>query len=70
MSDHAEFLRKAVENLINAKLYDVLSRPGGLDRLRAHRLTGVASVDIRNAERELEEALEGVVMTATSEALV
>jgi hypothetical protein len=31
-----------------------------LDRLRAHRLTGVASPDIRNAERRLEEVLEEV----------
>jgi hypothetical protein len=55
---NAEDLRKAIENLIDAKRHDALYRPGGLDRLRAHRLTGVASPDIRNAERRLEEALE------------
>lgn len=55
---NAEDLRKAIENLIDAKMHDALYRPGGLDRLRAHRLTGVASPDIRNAERRLEEALE------------
>ncbi len=56
MSANAEHLRKAIENLIDAKLNDAL-RPGGLDRLRAHRVTGVASIDIRNAERRLNEAL-------------
>ncbi len=56
MSEYAETLRKAIENLIDAKLNDAL-RPGGLDRLRAHRVTGVASIDIRNAERRLDETL-------------
>ena len=60
MSLNAEELRKAIENLIDAKMHDALYRPGGLDRLRAHRLTGVASPDIRNAERRLEEVLESV----------
>ena len=58
MSLNAEELRKAIENLIDAKLHDALYRPGGLDRLRAHRLTGVASPDIRNAERKLDEVLD------------
>jgi hypothetical protein len=53
----SETLRKAIENLINAKLHDALARPGGLSRLVAHRSTGVASADIRNAERQLEDAL-------------
>jgi hypothetical protein len=53
----AETLRRAIENLVDAKLLDVLSKPGGLDRLLAHRRTGVASFDIRNAERRLQEAL-------------
>jgi hypothetical protein len=57
MSYNAEELRKAIENLIDAKLHDALYRPGGLDRLRAHRMTGVASPDIRNAERKLDEVL-------------
>jgi hypothetical protein len=61
MSSNAEELRKAIENLIDAKLHDALYRPGGLDRLRAHRMTGVASPDIRNAERRLEEALATAV---------
>ena len=60
MSLNAEELRKAIEGLIDAKLHDALYRPGGLDRLRAHRLTGVASPDIRNAERKLEEVLETI----------
>ena len=57
VGNQAETLRKAIENLINAKLHDALARPGGLSRLIAHRTTGVASPDIRNAERQLEQAL-------------
>jgi hypothetical protein len=53
----AETLRKAIEKLIDAKLHDVLARPGGLDRLMAHRRTGVASYDIRQAERHLQETI-------------
>ena len=60
MSVSAEDLRKAIENLVDAKLHDALYRPGGLDRLRAHRLTGVASPDIRTAARRLEEVQEEV----------
>jgi hypothetical protein len=54
---HCETLRKAIENLIDAKLVDAMARPDGLNRLLAHRRTGVASPDIRNAERRLEETL-------------
>ena len=61
---HAETLRKAIENLINAKLHDVLARPGGLDRLAAHRTTGVASFDVRNAERQLEKTIVSVLCGA------
>jgi len=57
MTPQAESLRKAIENLIDAKLHDALARPGGLDRLVAHRRTGVASYDIRNAERKLDQTL-------------
>ena len=57
MDPQANNLRKAIENLIDAKLHDALSRPGGLDRLLAHRRTGVASFDIRMAERRLDETL-------------
>jgi len=60
MSNTAEELRRAIENLIDAKIHDALYRPGGLDRLRAHRMTGVASPDIRSAERRLDEVLEVV----------
>jgi len=56
-NDQAQSLRKAIENLINAKLHDALARPGGLDRLIAHRTTGVASWEIRNAEKNLDKAL-------------
>ena len=64
MAVSADEIRKAIENLIDAKLHDALYRPGGLDRLRAHRLTGVASPDIRNAERQLEQVLEAAVAPA------
>ena len=60
----AETLRKAIENLIDAKLHDALARPGGLDRLVAHRRTGVASYDIRNAERKLEQTLAEILSGA------
>ena len=60
-SAHAEMLRRAIENLIDAKLHDALAKPGGLDRLLAHHRTGVASWDIRMAEKRLEEALGQVV---------
>jgi len=58
----AEDLRKAIEGLIDAKLHDAIGRPGGLDRLLAHRRTGVASFDVRNAERKLQDALAGVLV--------
>ena len=61
MSNTAEELRRAIENLIDAKLHDLMYRPGGLDRLRAHRMTGVASPDIRNAERKLEQTLAEIL---------
>ena len=57
VASQAESLRKAIENLINAKLHDALAKPGGLGRLVAHRVTGVASYDIRNAERQLDQTL-------------
>ena len=57
----AETLRKAIENLIDAKLHDALSKPGGLDRLRAHRSTGVASFDVRRAERQLQDSIAHLV---------
>ena len=58
---HAESLRKAIENLINVKLHDALSKPGGLDRLVAHRSSGVASFAVRQAERQLEESIAHVL---------
>lgn len=70
MASPAETLRKAIENLINVKLQEVLTRPDGLDRLLAHRRTGVASYDIRNAERQLEETLDEILLSAESGSLV
>ena len=61
----AETLRKAIEHLIDTKLHDALSRPGGLERLTAHRLTGVASFDIRNAERRLQQTLAEILSGET-----
>ncbi len=57
IGSQAESLRKAIEGLIDAKLHDAMSKPGGLDRLMAHRRTGVASYDIRQAERKLQESI-------------
>jgi len=59
-SPQAEALRKAIENLINAKLRDLV-RPGGVDRLVAHRVTGVAAYEIRDAEKRLDSALAELV---------
>ena len=61
VASQAETLRKAIENLVDAKLHDALARPGGLERLTAHRLTGVASFDIRNAERKLQQTLAEIL---------
>lgn len=63
----AETLRKAIENLIDAKLHDALSKPGGLDRLLAHRRSGVASYDIRMAERRLQESIAQLVPNGADE---
>jgi hypothetical protein len=52
-----ETLRKAIDNLVDAKLQDILIRPGGLDRLLAHRRSGVCAPDIRNAQKRLEQTL-------------
>lgn len=60
-SSPAESLRKAIENLINVKLHDALAKPGGLDRLIAHRSMGVASFAVRQAERQLEETLAEIL---------
>jgi hypothetical protein len=63
--DRAQQLRKAIENLIDAKLLDLVAKPGGLagglDRLLASRRSGVASFDIRLAERKLDEVLAGML---------
>jgi hypothetical protein len=60
-SSPAESLRKAIENLINVKLHDALAKPGGLDRLIAHRSMGVASFAVRQAERRLEDTLAEIL---------
>ena len=62
----AENLRKAIENLINVKLHDALSKPGGLDRLVAHRSSGVASFAVRQAERQLEDSIAQVIDPSSS----
>jgi hypothetical protein len=68
IGSQAESLRKAIENLIDAKLHDAMSRPGGLDRLLAHRRTGVASYDIRQAERKLQESIAEIITPETEAA--
>ena len=62
--EHADGLKRAIVNLINAKLYDALATPGGLMRLVANRTTGVASADVRNAEKQLSQALREMVVAA------
>ncbi|HXE53277.1 MAG TPA: hypothetical protein VN541_09695 [Tepidisphaeraceae bacterium] len=69
MANQAQSLRKAIENLINAKLHDALAKPGGLDRLIAHRVTGVASWEIRQAEKNLDNVLADILQGQESEAL-
>jgi hypothetical protein len=64
----SETLRKAIENLIDAKLVDAMARPDGLNRLLAHRRTGVAAPDIRNAERRLEQTLSELLTLADIQA--
>lgn len=56
-AEQCEALRKAIDNLVDAKLQDILIRPGGLDRLLAHRRSGVCSPDIRNAQKRLEQTM-------------
>jgi len=62
MNSQSEQLRRAIENLIDAKLFDALSKPGGLDRMIAYRSSGVASYSIRMAGRKLEEALADMLV--------
>jgi len=64
--NQAESLRKAIESLIDAKLYDALARPGGLDRLAAYRSTGVASHAIRSAEQKLEQTVNEILQPQES----
>jgi hypothetical protein len=66
IGSQAESLRKAIENLIDAKLLDAMAKPGGLDRLLAHRRTGVASFDIRQAERKLQESIAELLESSES----
>ena len=64
-SEQAESLRKAIEGLINAKLRDLV-RPGGVDRLVANRMTGVAAYEIRDAAKKLEKVLADAFESATA----
>ena len=57
----------AIENLINAKLFDAIGRPDGLARLVGHRTSGVAAYPIRSAERDLEKTI-GKCLLQSSEA--
>jgi hypothetical protein len=57
-------LRHAIENLIDAKFCDALGRPDGLARLIAQRTSGVASTDIRCAERALDTSLNRCLLQA------
>lgn len=57
----AESLRKAIEALVDAKLLDAMSKPGGLDRLLAYRATGVAPFGVRVAQRNLQNSIQQVL---------
>ena len=57
----ADQIRKAIESLIDAKLLDALSKPGGTDRLLAYRATGVAPFGVRMAQRKLSDVLQHVL---------
>ncbi len=57
----ADTIRKAIESLIDAKLLDALSKPGGMDRLLAYRATGVAPFGVRMAQRKLTDVLQHVL---------
>lgn len=65
-SEQAEAMRKAIEGLINAKLRDLV-RPGGVDRLVANRMTGVAAYEIRDAAKKLEKVLADAFESVTAE---
>ena len=65
-SEQAESLRKAIENLINVKLRDLV-RPGGVDRLVANRMTGVAAYEIRDAGKKLEKVIAEALENSTTE---
>ena len=54
----ADQIRQAIESLIDAKLLDALSKPGGMDRLMAYRATGVAPFSVRMAQRKLTDMLQ------------
>ena len=61
MEDRIHDLRKAITNLINIKLHDAIAHPNGLERLIAHRSTGVASFAVRQAETQLQTAIAGLI---------
>ena len=65
-SEQAESLRKAIEGLINAKLRNLV-RPGGVDRLVANRMTGVAAYEIRDAAKKLEKVLADAFESVTAD---
>ena len=60
-------LRSAIENLMNAKLLDILAQPNRLARLNVQRCSPEASKPIHRAEQQLDEMLS-VVFVKTHEA--
>jgi hypothetical protein len=57
VTEQSRELRGAIENLVTAKLLDILSRPDWVSRLNAQRLRAAASEPIRSAEQQLDQAL-------------
>ena len=57
VTEQSRELRGAIENLVTAKLLDILSRPDRVSRLHAQRLLAATSEPIRSAEQQLDQAL-------------
>ena len=62
VTEQSRELRGAIENLVTAKLLDILSRSDRLSRLNAQRLKAAASEPIRSAEQQLDQALSSTLV--------
>jgi len=62
VTEQSRELRGAIENLVTAKLLDILSRPDRVSRLNAQRLRAAGSEPIRSAEQQLDQALSSTLV--------